>query len=109
MFLLKEKPTAEVVPNPYPTLTVGDELRLTCRVNEATVKIIWTKNSGPINPKAQIDTQVNDQLSKLFIAEVVEDDSGEYYCEAHNAPGIVAHSTVNININAKGKVTSFVP
>ena len=107
MFLLKEKPSAEVSPNPYPTLTAGDELRLTCRVNKATVKIIWKRNGGPVSPRAQIDTQ-NGLSSTLFIAEVLVDDSGEYSCEALNTPGIVAHSTVNINVNAKGKLTSFV-
>ncbi|KAL9959666.1 hypothetical protein ACROYT_G033006 [Oculina patagonica] len=99
-----EKPTAEVGPNPYPTLTAGDELSLTCRVNEATVKIKWKKDGDPVSPRAQIDTQVNDKLSKLFIAEVVEGDSGEYSCEAHNRPGIVARSTVKINI--KGSTAS---
>ena len=108
MFLLKEKPSAEVSPYPYPTLTEGDELRLTCRVNEATVKIIWKRNGGPVSPRAQINTQVNDKLSTLFIAEVVEDDSGEYSCEARNTPDIMARSTINININAKGKLSSFV-
>ena len=107
-FSKKEKPSAEVSPNPYPTLTAGDELRLTCRVNKATVKIIWKRNGGPVSQRAQIDTQVNDKLSKLFIAEVVEDDRGEYSCEARDTPGNMARSTVNININAKGKVTSFV-
>ena len=108
MFLLKEKPSAEVSPNPYPTLTAGDKLKLTCRVNKATVKIIWKRNDGPVSPRAQIDTRVDEKLSTLSIAAVVEDDSGEYSCEAHNTPGIVAHSTVNININAKGKLTSIV-
>ena len=71
------------------------------------MKIIWKRNGGPVSQRAQIDTRVNDKLSTLFIAEVVEDDSGEYSCEAHNTPGIVAHSTVNININAKGKLTNL--
>ena len=105
LFLLKEKPTAEVVPNPYPTLTTGDELRLTCRVNEATVKIIWKRNGGPVSPTAQIDTRLDDQLSTLVIEEVLEDDSAEYSCEAHNTPGVMVRSAVNININAKGKLT----
>ncbi|XP_078342476.1 fibroblast growth factor receptor 1-A-like [Oculina patagonica] len=93
-----EKPTAEVGPNPYPTLTAGDNLKLTCKVNEATVKVIWKKDGDAVSPRAQINTQVNDKLSKLFIAEVVEGDSGKYSCEAHNRPGIVARSTVKINV-----------
>ena len=36
-----EKPTAKVSPKPYPTLTEGDKLRLTCSVNQVTVHITW--------------------------------------------------------------------
>ena len=36
-----EKPTAKVIPKPYPTLTEGDKLRLTCSVNQVTVHITW--------------------------------------------------------------------
>ena len=71
------------------------------------MKIIWKKNGGPVIPRAQIGTRVND-ISTLFIAEVVEDDSGEYSCEAHNTPGIMADSTVNISIITRGKLTSSV-
>ena len=108
MFLLQEKPSAEVSPNPYPTLTAGDLLRLTCRVNEATVKIVWKRNIGPISTRTQIYTYVDEKFSTLMIAEVDEDDSGAYTCVALNTPGVMAHSTVNININAKGKLTFVV-
>jgi len=101
VFVFKEKPSAEVSPRPYPTLTVGDELRLTCKVNEVTVAIKWKKNNDEVISRAQIDTRVDDKLSKLFIEEVVEGDSGEYSCEARNRPGIVARSTVKINVTGK--------
>ena len=101
MFVFKEKPSAEVSPRPYPTLTVGDELRLTCKVNEVTVAIKWKKNNDEVISRAQIDTRVDDKLSKLFIEEVVEGDSGEYSCEARNRPDIVARSTVKINVTGK--------
>ena len=65
--------------------------------------IKWKKNDDEVIPRAQIDTQVDDRLSKLFIEEVVEGDSGEYSCEAQNRPGIVARSTVKIIV--KGKMT----
>ena len=100
MFVFKEKPTAEVTPKPYPKLTVGDDLRLTCKSNKATVAMNWRKNDEVI-PRAQIDTRIDDKESKLFIAEVVEGDSGEYSCEAHNRPGIVARSTVKIIVKGK--------
>ena len=106
LLVLKGKPSAEVSPKPYPKLSVGDELRLTCTVSKATVAISWKKNDNEVIPKAQIDTQVDDQFSKLYIAEVVESDSGEYSCEARNRPGIVARSTVKINVKSvKGKMT----
>ena len=54
---------------------------------------------------ADIDTHLDDELSKLVIAEVVEEDSGEYSCEARNRAGIVAHSTVTIYVKrVKGKL-----
>ena len=100
MFVFKEKPTAEISPKPYPKLTVGDELKLTCKINTATVVVNWKKNDEVI-PRAHIDTRIDDEESKLFIAEVVEDDSGEYSCEARNRPGIVARSTVKIIVKGK--------
>ena len=104
VFALKEKPNAEVSPRSYPKLSVGDELRLTCQVNKATVIIIWKKDDDTVIPRAQIDTKLEDKLSKLFIEGVIEGDGGEYACEAYNTPGIVAHSAVKINI--RGKMTS---
>ena len=103
VFVFKEKPSAEVSPRPYPKLSVGSELRLTCEVNKATVKIIWKKDNDAQIPRAQIDTQLDEKWSKLFIEGVVEGDSGEYSCEAHNGPGIVACSAVKINV--RGKMT----
>nr|XP_058956063.1 vascular endothelial growth factor receptor 3-like isoform X2 [Pocillopora verrucosa] len=53
-----EKPTAKVSPKPYPTLTEGDKLQLTCSVNEVTVNITWKKDGDPIKERAVIDTQL---------------------------------------------------
>ena len=106
LLVLIEKPTAEVSPKPYPNLLVGDELRLTCTVSKATVAINWKKNDDEGIPRAQIDTQVDGKFSKLYIAKVVESDSGKYSCEARNRPGVVARSTVKINVKSvKGKMT----
>ena len=104
LFVLKEKPSADVSPRPYPKLSTGDDLRLACKVNRATVEIIWKKNDDARITRAQIDTQIDKTLSKLFIEKVVEGDSGEYSCEAHNRPGIVARSTMKISV--EGKMTS---
>nr|XP_058956064.1 vascular endothelial growth factor receptor 3-like isoform X3 [Pocillopora verrucosa] len=99
-----EKPTAKVSPKPYPTLTEGDKLQLTCSVNEVTVNITWKKDGDPIKERAVIDTQLNETTSYLVIAKVVEEDSGEYSCEARNRLGNVARSIVMIKVNP---VSSF--
>jgi len=68
---------------------------------------MWRKDDDTVTPRAQIDTRLHDKFSKLSIKGVVEGDSGEYSCEAYNKPGIVARSTVKINV--RGKMTfSFV-
>ncbi|CAH3133327.1 unnamed protein product, partial [Pocillopora meandrina] len=99
LFLNTEKPTAKVSPKPYPTLTQGDKLGLTCSVNEATVNITWKKDGDPIKERAVIDTQLDETTSYLVIAKVVEEDSGEHSCEARNRLGNVARSTVMIKVN----------
>ena len=50
---------------------------------------------------ADIDTRLDDKLSKLVIPEVVEEDSGEYSCEARNRAGIMDRSTVTIYVKRK--------
>jgi len=101
VFAFKEKPSAEVSPRPYLKLTVGGDLRLTCHVNKATVKVVWQKDGDTGIPRAQIDPQLDDNLSKLFIKGVIDGDSGEYACEAHNGLGIVVRSAVKINVMGK--------
>ena len=96
-----EKLTAKVSPKPYPTLTQGDKLRLTCIVNEVTVNITWKKDGDPITESAVIDTQLGEKTSYLVIAKVVEEDGGEYSCEARNRLGNVARSIVMIKVNRK--------
>ena len=101
LFLYTEKPTAKLSPNPYPVLTQGDKLRLTCSVNEATVNITWKKDGDPVKERAVIDMQLDKKTSDLVIAKVVEEDSGEYSCQAHNRLGNVARSIVMIEVNCK--------
>ncbi|XP_022809370.1 hemicentin-1-like [Stylophora pistillata] len=96
-----EKPTVELSPKPYPTLTSGDELRLTCIVNKATVNISWKKDGDKIKKRADIFTQLDEKKGYLHIAKVVEEDSGVYSCEARNRLGNVARSNVTINVNCK--------
>ena len=91
------KASAQVVPKKYITLTKGDILTLTCKVNEETINVIWKKDGHPKIERAIIDPQ----LHKLVITEVVEKDSGEYSCEARNKPGTVARSVVTVNVKSK--------
>ena len=44
---------------------------------------------------------MDETTSYLIIAKVVEDDSGEYSCEARNRLGNVARSIVMIKVNCK--------
>ncbi|KAL9959875.1 hypothetical protein ACROYT_G033244 [Oculina patagonica] len=94
-----EKPTAEIIPNPHPTLMVGNELKLTCVVNKVTTNVKWMKNGVLVSQKAHIGLQEGDK-SILSIEKVVEDDSGEYSCEASNEAGIVSRSSVQIKVRA---------
>ena len=96
-----EKPTAKVSPEPYPTLIQDDKLRLTCSVNEATVNITWRKDGDPIKERVVIYTQLDETTSYLVVEKVVEEDSGEYSCEARNRLGNVARSIVMIKVNRK--------
>ncbi|KAL9954556.1 hypothetical protein ACROYT_G042112 [Oculina patagonica] len=79
-----ELPAADVIPK-HPTLTVGDELVLTCKVNKATLEIKWKKDGASEIPRAQIDKR--EGISILSIPKVVTSDRGEYSCEAHNKAG----------------------
>ena len=40
------KASAQVVPEKYITLTKGDILTLTCKVNEETINVKWKKDGG---------------------------------------------------------------
>ena len=91
------KASAQVIPEKYITLTKGDILTLTCKVNEETISVIWKKDGDSITERAIIDQR----LHKLLITEVVEKDSGEYSCEARNKPGTVARSVVTVNVKGK--------
>ena len=91
------KASAQVIPEKYITLTKGDTLTLTCKVNEETISITWKKDGEQITERAFI----NPRLHKLAITEVVEEDSGEYSCEARNKPGTVARSVVTVNVKGK--------
>ena len=101
--LSSENPTAEITPNPHPTLMVGDELKLTCEVNEVTTDIKWLKNGALVSSRAHVSPRVGDK-SILSIEKVVEDDSGEYSCEASNEAGIVSRSP-SVKITVRGKIS----
>ncbi|XP_066014636.1 fibroblast growth factor receptor 4-like isoform X2 [Pocillopora verrucosa] len=95
------KASAQVVPDQYPALTAGDNLTLTCIVNEETMNVTWKKDGDSPPERAKIDTRFDDKKSKFVITEVVKEHSGVYSCEARNKLGFVARSFVKINVKAK--------
>lgn len=101
--LYTEKPTSEIIPNVYPTLMAGNELRLTCKVNKVTLQISWKKNGASKIPRAEIGPRVGDERT-LHIPYVVLGDSGDYSCEARNRAGTVS-STVKIIVMGEIEAT----
>ena len=101
LFLNVGKASAQVVSNQYRALTVGDNLTLSCNVNEETINVTWKKDGDSPPERAQINTRLDKKMSELTITEVVKEDSGVYSCEARNKLGFVARSFVKINVKGK--------
>ena len=95
------KASAQIVPETDITVTKGETLTLTCKVNEETTSIRWTKGGETITERAIIDTRLDEKKSKLALTEFGEEDNGEYSCEARNKPGTVARSVVIVNVKGK--------
>ena len=95
------KASAQVVPEKYIILTKGYALILTCKFNEETIRITWKKDGNSITERELIDTRFDEKTSKLTRTEVVEEDSGEYSCEASNMLGNVARSVVTVDVKGK--------
>ena len=101
LFLNVGKASAQIVPDQYPALTAGDNLTLTCNVNEETINVTWKKDEDSPPERAKINTRFNAGKSTFVISEVVKEDSGVYSCEARNKLGFVARSFVKINVKGK--------
>ena len=101
LFLNVGKASAQVVSNRYRTLTAGDNLTLSCNVNEETINVTWKKDGDSPPERAKIHTRFDEKMSELAITEVVKEDSGVYSCEARNKLGFVARSFVKINVKGK--------
>ena len=101
LFLNVGKASAQVVSNQYRTLTAGDNLTLSCNVNEETINVTWKKDGDSPPERAKIHTRFDEKMSELAITEVVKEDSGVYSCEARNKLGFVARSFVKINVIGK--------
>ena len=101
LFLNVGKASAQVVPDQYSALTAGDNLTLTCNVNEETINVTWKKDGDSPLERAKIHTRFDEKMSELAITEVVKEDSGVYSCEARNKLGFVALSSVKINVKGK--------
>ena len=101
LFLNVGKASAQVVSNQYRTLTAGDNLTLSCNVNEETINVTWKKDGDSPPERAKIHTRFDEKMSELAITEVVKEDSGVYSCEARNKLSFVARSFVKINVIGK--------
>ena len=76
---------------------------MTCKVNKETISITWKKDGDPIIERAllNLNTRLDEKNRRLAVFNVVEEDSGEYSCEARNKLGTVARSVVTINVKGK--------
>ena len=76
---------------------------MTCKVNKETISITWKKDGDPIIERAllNLNTRLDEKNRRLAVFNVVEEDSGEYSCEARNKLGTVARSVVTVNIKGK--------
>ena len=101
LFLNVGKASAQVVSNQYRTLTAGDNLTLSCNVNEETINVTWKKDGDSPPERAKIDTRFDDEKSTFAITGVVKEDSGVYSCEARNKLDFVSRSSVEINVKGK--------
>ena len=101
LFLNVGKASAQVVSNQYRALTVGDNLTLSCNVNEETINVTWKKDGDSPPERAKINTRFDEKMSELAITEVVKEDSGVYSCEARNKLDFVSRSSVEVNVKGK--------
>ena len=97
------KASAQVVPETKTILTKGEAFLLTCKVNKETISITWKKDGDPIIERAllNLNTRLDEKNRRLAVFNVVEEDSGEYSCEARNKLGTVARSVVTVNVKSK--------
>ncbi|XP_022806591.1 tyrosine kinase receptor Cad96Ca-like [Stylophora pistillata] len=100
------KASAQVLAETHQTLMSGEVLTLTCKFNVETISITWKKDGESLNERALIDTRLDERKSTLVITKVVEEDSGEYSCEASNKPGTVARSSVTLDVEAPAAPSS---
>ncbi|XP_044169651.1 tyrosine kinase receptor Cad96Ca-like [Acropora millepora] len=102
-----EKPTVTMSPKVHPSLVEGERLTLTCRANEATKEIRWTKKDVSITTRANVQQIGNNVNSTLVIEKVLPSDSGRYSCKAINKAGS-ASSSVDIRVTAAPAVQWYV-
>ncbi|CAH3155120.1 unnamed protein product [Pocillopora meandrina] len=101
------KASVQVFPDQYPAITAGDNLTLTCNVNDETINVTWKKDGDSPPERAKIDTRFDDKKSTFAVTEVVKEDSGVYSCEGRNKLGFVDRSFVKINIKVPRAMQSF--
>ncbi|XP_067041460.1 tolloid-like protein 1 [Acropora muricata] len=95
---VSEKPTVTMPLKPHAPLLEGERLTLTCRANEDTKEIRWSKDDVPVKSRANIYPIANN--STLVIENVLTSDGGKYSCMAVNKAGS-ASSSVDIRVTAR--------
>ncbi|KAI6216371.1 Protein-tyrosine-phosphatase [Aphelenchoides besseyi] len=81
----------------------GRTAHLSCRVHGDNTRILWLKNSIPIDVRANsrysISTMGNP--GALMIQKAVEDDQGRYECVASSDKGVVHSKTVHLFVKER--------
>lgn len=89
-------------PNTTITVVYGDQLSLSCSVEEGGGEVTWSwyHNGSSVGPG------VATSGGRLDIASAVEEDSGSYQCFAGNSAGTVGSATA-VRVRSKLKMRVF--
>ena len=93
-----------MIPDSYPIMLEGGELKLTCKVSKTTSLVKWMKNGNTVTSNSRVHiSQIVDDNSILVIKNVRSGDSGDYSCEAHNQADLTFMSST-VEIKVRGKI-----
>lgn len=82
------------------TLKQGEFARFECKITGSPeITVTWYRNNQDIRTSDKYSISFQNSLAVLEIADVKEEDSGDYSCEAQNEAGV---NSCNIAIQVKG-------